>query len=174
DTLVPTTYLVDTTLSDASDYDQTVHAVRLRMAVFGMTTNVFAHHGFSGKYDKARPVWLHGTIRTAVFQYPHAIVNMSVQPDDTHSGRPASAIFLSSDPVSDPEYKGRTVRLEFPPVSRFNSLENQIKPGDSVSVIAFRNCEKPHQLRVQWIRLSDGSEVARSGPVQTEVEGCTN
>ncbi|MDM4114743.1 hypothetical protein QTO64_29825, partial [Klebsiella michiganensis] len=29
DTLVPTTYLVDTTLSDASDYDQTVHAVRL-------------------------------------------------------------------------------------------------------------------------------------------------
>ncbi|MGS3242869.1 hypothetical protein, partial [Klebsiella michiganensis] len=30
DTLVPTTYLVDTTLSDASDYDQTVHAVRLR------------------------------------------------------------------------------------------------------------------------------------------------
>ncbi|MFL9631955.1 hypothetical protein ACKC6T_13305, partial [Klebsiella quasipneumoniae subsp. quasipneumoniae] len=31
DTLVPTTYLVDTTLSDASDYDQTVHAVRLHM-----------------------------------------------------------------------------------------------------------------------------------------------
>ncbi|WP_220389047.1 hypothetical protein, partial [Klebsiella pneumoniae] len=30
DTLVPTTYLVDTTLSYASDYDQTVHAVRLR------------------------------------------------------------------------------------------------------------------------------------------------
>ncbi|TXU90441.1 hypothetical protein D4M90_25220 [Klebsiella oxytoca] len=28
--MVPTTYLVDTTLSDASDYDQTVHAVRLR------------------------------------------------------------------------------------------------------------------------------------------------
>ena len=27
---VPTTYLVDTTLSDASDYDQTVHAVRLQ------------------------------------------------------------------------------------------------------------------------------------------------
>ncbi|MGK0706785.1 hypothetical protein ACSFCW_25450, partial [Yokenella regensburgei] len=34
DTLVPTTYLVDTTLSDASDYDQTVHAVRLRIMRF--------------------------------------------------------------------------------------------------------------------------------------------
>lgn len=33
DTLVPTTYLVDTTLSDASDYDQTVHAVRLPLYV---------------------------------------------------------------------------------------------------------------------------------------------
>ncbi|MCS0758873.1 hypothetical protein NXZ78_24875, partial [Escherichia coli] len=31
DTLVPTTYLVDTTLSNASDSDQTVQAVRLRM-----------------------------------------------------------------------------------------------------------------------------------------------
>ncbi|RWS53365.1 hypothetical protein DN615_31550 [Klebsiella pneumoniae] len=29
--MVPTTYLVDTTLSDASDYDQTVHAVRLHL-----------------------------------------------------------------------------------------------------------------------------------------------
>ncbi|MFT0930006.1 hypothetical protein, partial [Enterobacter cloacae] len=33
DTLVPTTYLVDTTLSDASDYDQTVHAVRLQLTL---------------------------------------------------------------------------------------------------------------------------------------------
>ncbi|WP_323061508.1 hypothetical protein, partial [Klebsiella variicola] len=34
DTLVPTTYLVDTTLSDASDYDQTVHAVRLQLITY--------------------------------------------------------------------------------------------------------------------------------------------
>ncbi|HIB2882047.1 TPA: hypothetical protein ACWQ59_004955, partial [Escherichia coli] len=32
DTLVPTTYLVDTTLSNSSDSDQTVQAVRLRMS----------------------------------------------------------------------------------------------------------------------------------------------
>ncbi|WP_213091219.1 hypothetical protein, partial [Escherichia coli] len=31
DTLVPTTYLVDTTLSNSSDSDQTVQAVRLLM-----------------------------------------------------------------------------------------------------------------------------------------------
>ncbi|WP_207305104.1 hypothetical protein, partial [Klebsiella pneumoniae] len=39
DTLVPTTYLVDTTLSDASDYDQTVHAVRLRVNVVQLFTS---------------------------------------------------------------------------------------------------------------------------------------
>ncbi|WP_212738551.1 hypothetical protein, partial [Escherichia coli] len=32
DTLVPTTYLVDTTLSNSSDSDQTVQAVRLPVA----------------------------------------------------------------------------------------------------------------------------------------------
>ncbi|WP_203396824.1 hypothetical protein, partial [Escherichia coli] len=31
DTLVPTTYLVDTTLSNSSDSDQTVQAVRLHL-----------------------------------------------------------------------------------------------------------------------------------------------
>lgn len=142
------------------------------MTVFGMTANVSAHHGFSGKYDNTRPLWLQGTIQTVVFQYPHAIVSLAVPPDETTGDRPASAPFLSSDPVSDPQYNGRTVRLEFPPISRFNSLENEIKSGDKVSVIVFRNCEQPHQLRVQWIRLTDGREVARSGRVQTEVEGC--
>ncbi|WP_348831720.1 hypothetical protein [Escherichia coli] len=33
DTLVPTTYLVDTTLSNSSDSDQTVQAVRLRVMI---------------------------------------------------------------------------------------------------------------------------------------------
>uniref|UniRef100_UPI0021BFE1E5 hypothetical protein n=1 Tax=Escherichia coli TaxID=562 RepID=UPI0021BFE1E5 len=33
DTLVPTTYLVDTTLSNLSDSDQTVQAVRLQLTV---------------------------------------------------------------------------------------------------------------------------------------------
>ncbi|WP_213045705.1 hypothetical protein, partial [Escherichia coli] len=32
DTLVPTTYLVDTTLSNSSDSDQTVQAVRLQFS----------------------------------------------------------------------------------------------------------------------------------------------
>ncbi|MBQ0603204.1 hypothetical protein J7S78_25710, partial [Klebsiella oxytoca] len=45
-TLVPTTYLVDTTLSDASDYDQTVHAVRLPFTEINPMTNVVISSAF--------------------------------------------------------------------------------------------------------------------------------
>ncbi|MGT8201636.1 hypothetical protein ACRWUB_17130, partial [Escherichia coli] len=38
DTLVPTTYLVDTTLSNSSDSDQTVQAVRLRVSSTHLTS----------------------------------------------------------------------------------------------------------------------------------------
>ncbi|MFT2780430.1 copper resistance protein B, partial [Klebsiella pneumoniae] len=62
DTLVPTTYLVDTTLSDASDYDQTVHAVRLRfqgLALYNFESEItgFVSNGgkaalrLGGEYD---------------------------------------------------------------------------------------------------------------------------
>ncbi|AUF79732.1 hypothetical protein CGC46_28765 (plasmid) [Escherichia coli O121:H19] len=39
DTLVPTTYLVDTTLSNSSDSDQTVQAVRLHINCSEQTTH---------------------------------------------------------------------------------------------------------------------------------------
>ncbi|WP_337271112.1 DUF6152 family protein [Oryzifoliimicrobium ureilyticus] len=135
-------------------------------------TVAFAHHGFTGEYDVTRPVWLQGVVKTATFQYPHAIVELDVQAGEGRPERPADTGFLTVTPVNDPGYAGKTVRLEFPPIARFNSLEGQLNAGDNVSVIVYRNCEAPNQLRVQWIRLGDSTEVARSGRVQTEVQGC--
>ncbi|MDU2721702.1 MAG: hypothetical protein E7C35_08645, partial [Enterobacter hormaechei] len=54
DTLVPTTYLVDTTLSDASDYDQTVHAVRLPITETG--SEVFISPGGDWIFISWRPL----------------------------------------------------------------------------------------------------------------------
>ncbi|WP_212737644.1 hypothetical protein, partial [Escherichia coli] len=46
DTLVPTTYLVDTTLSNSSDSDQTVQAVRLPFKFsFLLLSNEYFHVG---------------------------------------------------------------------------------------------------------------------------------
>lgn len=131
-----------------------------------------AHHGFTGRYDTTRPVWLQGNVTRATFQYPHALLTLRLAPRGERPERPASADFLSASPAVDPALRGRSVTLEFPPISRFNSLNGRIRAGDSVRVVAFRNCLAPHQLRVQWIRLADGSDVARSGRVQTEVAGC--
>ncbi|MCM4357915.1 hypothetical protein MMR90_16495, partial [Escherichia coli] len=50
DTLVPTTYLVDTTLSNLSDSDQTVQAVRL-LSIASMASDGFIHV-FPVKKDK--------------------------------------------------------------------------------------------------------------------------
>ncbi|WP_213081314.1 hypothetical protein, partial [Escherichia coli] len=48
DTLVPTTYLVDTTLSNSSDSDQTVQAVRLQMnEVYCLRSPSLANHVLS-------------------------------------------------------------------------------------------------------------------------------
>lgn len=142
-------------------------------AIFAcISTTAFAHHGFTGKYDTTRPLWLQGTVETAVFQYPHAIVELAVQPEETRIKNPSSVEFLTTSPLNDPTYIGKTVRVEFPPIQRFNSLDGKLKTGDTVSLIVYRNCEAPHQLRVQWIRLDDGSEVVRNGRVQTETQGC--
>lgn len=132
----------------------------------------FAHHGFTGEYDNTRPIWLQGEVQAATFQHPHAVLKLTVQKDSPKPAKPASATFLSTNPVHLADYAGKTASLEFPPISRFNSLNGQIKKGDKIALIAYRNCEAPHQLRVQWIRLNNGKEVERSGRVQTEVAGC--
>ncbi|MEF9489035.1 hypothetical protein, partial [Escherichia coli] len=50
DTLVPTTYLVDTTLSNSSDSDQTVQAVRLPL-LFNVLITVYPERMTSTWYE---------------------------------------------------------------------------------------------------------------------------
>lgn len=105
-----------------------------------------AHHGFQGRYDAAHPVRVSGVVERAAFEHPHA------------------RLWLVVD--------GRRVEVEFPPISRFNALRGRVAPGDRVEIDALRNCDPPHQLRVQRVRLGDGAEIAVPGRVQTETKGC--
>lgn len=149
-----------------------IKTITASVILAGISAAAFAHHGFTGEYDTTRPLWLQGTVKTAVFQYPHAIVELAVESNELRREKPGSADFLTTIPLIDTTYTGKTVKLEFPPIQRFNSLDGKVKAGEKVSLIVYRNCESPHQLRVQWIRLGDGTEVVRSGRVQTEVQGC--
>lgn len=131
-----------------------------------------AHHGFTGRYDAGRPVWLEGQVQSVRFGAPHSVLRLDVAAATAPSPLPAELDFLERPPLTPPEWTGQRVAVEFPPIERFNALQDRLKPGDRVALVAYRNCSTPHQLRVQWVRLPDGGTVVRSGRLQTEVPAC--
>ncbi len=133
---------------------------------------VLAHHGFSGRYDLSRPIYLSGRVAHASFRRPHPVIALAVA---TTLSRPAhlpeADEFLARLSVRE-EDRGTRIEIEYPPVALFFDLVGRIREGDRIATIALRNCLAPHQLRGQWIGLPDGSTVRRQGRMQTEVEGC--
>ena len=133
---------------------------------------VFAHHGFSGRYDDAKPIYVEGEVISASFRRPHPIIEMRVAPElQAPKALPAGEEFLRAVQVR-PEDRGRVVDVEYPPVRIFFDLGGRIGPGDRIATIVYQNCRPPHQLRGQWIRLSNGETVVRRGTTQTEEAGC--
>jgi hypothetical protein len=137
----------------------------------------WAHHGFGGRYDLANPVWIEGEVTEAYFGQPHAELNIAV-PDDLSllASVPdlgSAASFLDADAlVILPETQGATVVVELPPTQQYYGLGDRVAVGDRVAIVAVRNCEPPHQLNGQWLRLADGEVVARAGAMSYMVEAC--
>ena len=138
-----------------------------------------AHHGFTGRYDLSAPIWIEGVVTQAYFGRPHATLTLRTASDMALPARrpdPANAketivverLGIRKDTI------GREIVIEFPPVSQFFELGSSVAVGSRVSVIAFRNCDAPHQLRGQWI-LTDkpgAQPVARAGRSSYQVERC--
>ncbi len=134
----------------------------------------WAHHGFTGRYDDARPIYVEGIVRSASFRRPHPIIEMQVDADlTTPSDLPEGEEFADFVEVREAD-RGRIIDVEYPPVGLFFGLEGRIAPGDRIATIVFQNCRPPHQLRGQWIRLHDGEAVVRRGRMQTEEPGCSS
>lgn len=131
-----------------------------------------AHHGFTGRYDMSRPVWLAGEVRRASFAPPHPTIVVAPEAGAAiaePSRRPAELrgpITAWSGPA------GIMPEVEFPPVQTFYRLGERLRVGDRVELIALRNCLPPHQLRSQWLRLSDGAIVEREGRLSYMVDAC--
>lgn len=136
--------------------------------------SALAHHGFTGRYDDARPIYIEGIVRSASFRRPHPLIEMQVDGDmRMPTDLPRGEEFADVIEVRD-EDRGRIIDVEYPPVRLFFGLEGRIAAGDRIATIVFQNCRSPHQLRGQWIRLSDGEAVVRVGRMQTEDAGCSN
>ena len=138
-----------------------------------------AHHGFTGRYDLSTPIWLEGVVTQAYFGRPHTTLTFRTAADmalPSHQPDPANArdTTVVNRLAIREDTRGREVVVEFPPVSQFFELESSVALGSKVSVIAFRNCDAPHQLRGQWF-LADAANakpVARSGRSSYQVEHC--
>ena len=145
--------------------------------VLGGVGLALAHHGFAGRYHLSRPVWIEGMVVEAFFGPPHAEITLNLPADLVLPAFPpdldTAAAFLDSASLMTPpvEY-GRRVTLELPPTSQYSSLEARVKAGDRIAAVALRNCEAPHQLNVQWLRLPGGEIVARAAPMSYMVPSC--
>ena len=136
-----------------------------------------AHHGFDGRYNLAAPVWVEGVVVEAYFGHPHSELTVQVSND---LAMPApwpdlgpAVSFLDTQSLTVPEdIVGETVVLELPPTAQFSSLGERIASGGRIAAVAVRNCEPPHQLNVQWLRLPDGEVESRSGAMSYMVEEC--
>jgi hypothetical protein len=81
--------------------------------------------------------------------------------------------FLSNAALHVPaDLPGQTVKLELPPTAQYSSLGGRVSVGDRIAAVAIRNCETPHQLNVQWLRLADGSIESRQAAMSYMVEQC--
>lgn len=134
-----------------------------------------AHHGFTGRYDTDRPLFLVGAVTAVSASRPHATITLRVAQSavapPSGAERPAE---LTGDIVAGPDhgYRGQTVTVEFPPVAAFFDLGGKVKAGDTVEIVALRNCSPPHQLRSQWIRVPGREIVKRDGRLSYMVRGC--
>lgn len=137
------------------------------MAASVLVVGAEAHHGFSGRYDVTKPLYVGGRVKSAVFGYPHAV--LEIIPD----GLPPTQVPVESSPQAPLLMKaGGIVAIELPPVAIFNSLESRIKVGDRIGLIVLRNCDPPHQYRALWVAPVEGLPVNRDRRYQGEVQGC--
>jgi hypothetical protein len=152
---------------------RSIVAVVIGLGVLGARTQ--AHHGFTGRYDTDRPYFLVGSVTAISTAPPHPTITFTVQPSAiAPPGGSELPSELTGDLLAlDPQFLGRTVSVEFPPVASFYDLGGKVKVGDVIEVIALRNCRAPHQLRSQWVRVPQGREIVkRDGRLSYMARGC--
>jgi hypothetical protein len=153
------------------------------VASLGGAAPAAAHHGFEGRYDASRPLYVEGVVTDRSDGYPHGLIIIDpAAPTEP----PADLRALDAD-----DYKalgGRGVVNGARPVraTGAGSLALLLTPamstevaqlgappgrGDDVGALVFRECDT-HELLVQLLRLSARQRVIRSDDEHSEVDGC--
>jgi hypothetical protein len=158
-------------------------AVALLAPVMWSAALADAHHGFGGRYDKSQPLYVEGTVTTATWNLPHALINIEPSPPTpppqdlfeldagSYSRLGGRDVVERTQPIQATGSGVLTLLLPPPMTSDAQRLPERPAQGDTVGAIVFRECSTG-ELRVQLLRLSATERLVRNGVIQREVEGC--
>jgi hypothetical protein len=141
------------------------------------------HHGFTGRYDRSKPLYIEGQITQATYILPHGLITVEPSPP---SPPPGDLLQLSTVQYSllggrevvtkaqpiQATGGGVLVLLLTPPMT--TEVGGRAAPparGQRVGAIVYRECSTG-ELRVQLLRMSPTDTVVRQGVLQREVDGC--
>jgi hypothetical protein len=158
-------------------------ALAALLTIIAPSVTAQAHHGFNGRYDSSKPLYIEGQITQATYLQPHGLITIEPSPP---SPPPADLLRLNERQYSDLGGRevvaraqpiqatggGVLVLLLTPPMT--GEVAQRAAPptrGQSVGAIVFKECSTG-ELRVQLLRLSATETLVRQGVLQREVNGC--
>ena len=131
-----------------------------------------AHHGFTGQYNAAKPVYIQGTVQAVTVAYPHAEMTIRVVNTGTVPSELPEIANLRIENVMQKMTVAEPGTYALQISGLQNELEGNIAVGDEIALVALQNCLPPNQYRSRWIRLASGDIASFAGAAQTEVNGC--
>lgn len=111
---------------------------------------VSAHHSFAAEYDGDKPITLSGTVVKVEWTNPHIHFFLDVK--DVNGG------------VTQWKFEG------YPPnmlVRQGWKRDTTLKPGDAVTVFAWRARIEPNMAHAREVTFADGSRLAAGPPAGT-------
>ena len=136
---------------------RTVHAFSVALlALLLSSSHAMAHHSFAAEFDAEKPVTLKGTVVKWEMMNPHGWITMDVTDTD---GKNVRWMVETSNPNG---------------LMRLGWTKNSLKPGDQITVEAYRAKDGSNTVNAARVTLADGRSVfAGSTGTPSSAEGAS-
>jgi hypothetical protein len=158
-------------------------AIVALLAVMPPAATAQAHHGFTGRYDRSKPLYVEGQITQATYNLPHGLITVEPSPpgpppgdllkltENQYSLLGGREVVTRAQPIQATGGGVLVLLLTPPMTSEIAGRSTPPARGQRVGAIVFRECSTG-ELRVQLLRMSSTETLVRQGVLQREVDGC--